>query len=257
MLKLNKIFVSALLFSLPAFSAPVYFLIDQNQTPQYVIKPVEPKCPKMRDYISCRRTAQAEALAYALADTIGLSHLTPETHLAVIPFGSVEKLCSIQEYLHKIENLRDLAEEWLKAGLEDNELLGLIDPSNFEELFLFILLCYDTDAHANNIYARKNEAGIYHLIKLDNGLTFPDKNKQLFNALYLLPQARNKFSERMIEKIETLPMERLEENFAQFEMQDAFPAFKKRVEILKQFKDHSMREIDIHFRKLENANYSF
>lgn len=241
---LKKLFVS-LLFSLSLTASPIYFWKDK------VIKPVEPDCINHRAYIPCSRTAQAEALAYAIAQILGLGHLTPETHLALIPIDGVEKLCSVQQYLPNIENLRDLAVEWLKADLSDATLLTLIDPTDFEDLFLLILLFYDTDAHANNIYARKDDSGIYHLIKLDNGLTFPDKNRQLFNALYLLPQARKKFSPQAIERIQTLPMEKLAEKFIEFEMQDAYGAFVERVENLKQLTDYSMREIDIHFRKLE------
>jgi hypothetical protein len=252
----SKLLVSFLSFSLSINAAPIYFLVDQDQTPQYVIKPAEPNCLKLREHIPCQRTAQAEALAFALANTLGLAHLTPETYLAVIPFGSSEKLCSVQQYIPNMENLRELAQEWLDADISDEELIQFIDPISFQEQFLFILLLYDTDAHANNIYAIRDDNGVYFLIKIDNGLSFPNKNRQLFNSLYLLPQSRSPFSERIVELIQTLPMEKLKEQFDHFEMQNSYPAFEERVAILQALtkeNHYTMREIDLIFRKLEKG----
>jgi len=250
----SKLLTSVLCFSLSAFAAPVYFLVDQDQSPQYVIKPAEPNCQKVREYIPCQLSAQAEALAFALAETLGLGHLTPETYLAVIPFGNSEKLCSVQQYIPDMENLRELAQEWLEADFQDEELLKFIDPTSFEEQFLFILLLYDTDAHANNLYALRDHKEIYHLIKIDNGLSFPTKNRQLFNALYLLPQAKAPFSERIVQLIQTLPMEQLKELFDQYQMGNSYPAFEERVAILQELtkeSEYSMRSIDLTFRLLE------
>jgi hypothetical protein len=241
MLMLNKIFISlSLLLKAPEGSA--YFLLDQDQIPRYVVKFEETSTP----------TAHAEALASSLAQLIGLGHLTPETHLTHIQ----ERVCSIQPYLSDIENLRKLAEGWLEQGITNEQLLSLIDQTDFEDLFLLILLYYDTDAHANNIFARKDEAGVYHLIKLDNGLTFPNKNRKLFNSLYLLPHARKKFSQHSIQIIETLPMDKIEELFIQFEMEEALEAFVERVEILEKLKNHTMAEIALYFRNRELTSSS-
>lgn len=237
----KKLFVSALLFSITAFAAPVYFLVDQTQTPHYVIKPSD-NGP----------TANAEALAYALAETLGLPHLTPETSLALIPFGMTQKLCSVQRYIPDMENLCELAQEWLNAGLTDEELLPLIDHSSFEELYLFILLLYDTDAHANNICALKDSSGVYHLIKIDNGLSFPEKNRGLFNALYLLPHSKKKFSSALLHLIENLPMDLLEEKFIELGMENSFSAFVERTALLKKLApSHTMGQIDFIFYQEE------
>lgn len=234
----------------PKGTGATYFLLDQTQTPKFVIKPIDERARNTH-------SAQAEALSYAIANLLHLGHLTPETHLGIITHDNREKLCSIQIYLPNLENLRDLAENWLSQNISDDELAKLIDQSDFEDLFLLILLFYDTDAHANNIYARKDQSGIYHLIKFDNGLTFPDKNRRLFNSLYLLPNAKRKFSAPALERIQTLPMEKLIEQFIHFEMEDALSAFLQRVEILKKIsKDYSMREIDIHFRKIASTSSS-
>lgn len=235
---LNKIFVSlCLLVKAPEGSGPTYFFLDQDQIPRYVVKFEQESRP----------TAHAEALASSLAQLLGLGHLTPETHLTHIQ----EKVCSVQPYLSDIESLRKLAEGWLEQGVTDEQLLSLIDQTDFENLFLLILLYYDTDAHSNNIFARKDSAGIYHLIKLDNGLTFPKQNRQLRHSLYLLPHARKKFSEQAIQRIETLPMDKIREQFIRFEMEEAIEAFEERVEILKKLKHHSMAEIARYFHKRE------
>lgn len=274
--KFYPIFQTGTLVAAEHGSGSTYFLLDDNQIPQFVIKPFDedvlclnnPKhlgspynnlAFRLRAHIPLYRTAQAEALASAFAEILGLEHLTPKVHLAVLKHSqffdnekrAVEKLCSIRPYLTGIENLRLLAEEWLQQNLSEEEILNLIDQTDFENLFLLIWLFYDTDAHAGNFFAKRDAAGVYHLIKLDNGLTFPDKNSDLFNALYLLPQAKRPLSKQAIERIQTLPFSALAMQFTVFEMEDALEAFLERVELLKALtseKTYTLQEIDIQLR---------
>lgn len=229
-----------------------YFLLDQNRDPKYVIKPNDERIVQVKAHIPLFRTAQAEALSSAFASILGMNRLTPETHLAKISL-SEEKLCSVQVYVSDVQTLFQIANEWLKQNVSDEQLLTLIDQTDLEDLFLLIWLLYDTDAHARNIYAKKDASGIYHLIKFDNGLTFPDKNGGLFNALALLPQAKNQLSARIINQIQNLPVEKLTKQILFFEMEDALKAFLERVKTLQELvkTPYSFREINSHLCRLE------
>lgn len=263
-----------------------YFLFDSEGHPRYVIKPFDEDILclnnrkqfaspynnlafRARDAIPLYRCAQAEALSYAVASLLHLSHLTPSTHLAVVSHPQFfdigdfleqetkidrEKFCSIQTYLSDIENLSTLVEEWLEKDTSEEEILSAIDQEDFENLILLIWLFYDNDAHAGNLYAKKDAKGVYHLLKIDNGLTFPNKNSHLVNALHFLPHANNPLSEKACHLIQNLPLEAITEKIALFEMEEALDAFYERVDALKkltQEKKYPIRELDFKLKALE------
>lgn len=257
-----------------------YFLYDKENMPCYVIKPVDEEVfclnnPKsyaspyfnaayrVRDHVPLYRTAQTAALAYEFAAILGFGHLTPKTEVGIVSsdqfyslgkhVGVQEKLCSVQDYVPLKDSLYILADKWVKEEAPDEIITTLIDTEDFENLSLFIWLIYDTDAHAKNIYALKNDAGIYRLIKIDNGLAFPNKNSGLLNALYFLPHAKKTPSKRLRTLIENLPIEDLVRAIRYYEMDGALPAFYQRVQLLQNVikgENLSFREIEQSLRTL-------
>ncbi|NGX59080.1 MAG: hypothetical protein KR126chlam3_00224 [Chlamydiae bacterium] len=245
---------------------------------KHFASPYNNRAFRVRAEIPLYRTVQAEALSFAVAHLLGLENQTPPTHLAIISHESFfditdnlkeeeksqylskmglpqrEKLCSVQTYLAETKNLYDLVEDCLNNNLTDKDILPLIDHASFENLCLLIWLLYDTDAHAGNLYVKKSPQGIYHLLKIDNGLTFPNANSHLLNALYFFPHAKSPLSKRMCTIIENLPIEEIIEKIHLYEMDDALDAFLQRVEILQTLaKDtnYSLREIDMRLHALE------
>ena len=273
-----------------------YFLLDQEGNTLYVVKPLDEdifclnnnkqfhspfnnRAYRVRKDIPLYRSVNAEVLSYALAKALGLDHLTPTTHLAVIhhkaffditdpiplssPFceqvgkADKEKFCSVQTYQQGAQTVYSLVEKWIEQGSTTDEILAALDSTNFEELILLIWLLFDTDAHAGNLYIKTDEVGKNFLFKIDNGLTFPDKNSHLVNALYFFPQAEYSFSQRLKKKIETLPIDTLKELFTLYEMESAQEAFLERVQVLQELvKDskYSLREIDLRLHALELPN---
>lgn len=261
-----------------------YILYDANQKPLYVVKPFDEdilclnnrkssaspyndRIIRVRSHIPLYRGAQTEVLAYNIAKLLHLEYLLPETHLAVFfheaffdienhayKYEFQEKLCSVQSYLTDCQNMDLLIKEWVKGGVTDQGILELIDREDFENLTLLIWLLYDTDAHMGNIYAHKDEKGIYHLRKIDNGLCFPIKNSQLLNTLYFFPHAKEKLSERICTFISQLPIQEMESRILFFEMEDTLFAFRQRVALLQECAKEgklTIRQIDKRLRTLK------
>lgn len=275
-------------------SGGAYYLYDETETPRFVIKPFDEdilclnnrkslaspynnQAFRVRDYIPLYRTAQAEMLSYSTASLLGFNNLTPPTHLSIITHPTFfdvtdqldtpsslkekmapadrEKLCTVHTYLPNLQNLYQLVEEWLDKNLSEQEISAMMDLEDFENLVIFIWLLFDTDAHAGNLYVKKDEKGMYHLVKIDNGLTFPNRNSHLLNALYFFPQAKQPLSERACDLIQTLPIEKIIEKFHFFEMEPALDAFHERVEILQQLVKNphrTIQEIDTRLHALES-----
>ena len=275
-----------------------YFLKDSEGAPRYVIKPFDEdilclnnrkhfaspynnRAFRVRVDIPLYRTAQAEALSYAIAKLLKLDRLIPATHLAIFTHPSFydfgeklkpadqanlyalvgapdrEKLCSVQKYVPDIEDLYHLVELWLEEGLSEQEILEQIPMDDFEDLVLLIWLLYDTDAHAGNLYVQKMKQGPYRLIKIDNGLTFPEKNSYLQNALYFFPHANRPLSARALHWLRNIPIEKITELIRFYELDKTLDAFYERVEILQKLADKSsytMREIHVRMRALALPN---
>lgn len=271
-----------------------YFLCNESGDPIYVVKPIDEdilclnnrkhfaspyndKTFRVRDGIPLYRSAQAEALAYIFAMHLKFEHLTPTTYLAVLKhdaffdltdnveesskelkeeMGQVdrEKLCSVQTYIPNIINLYDFVEKCIKENLSDKQVHNLIDTESFENLSLLIWLLFDTDAHAGNLYMRKQEGKKYTLLKIDNGLTFPNTNKHLLNALYFFPHAKLPPSKRLCNIIQNLPIKEMLESMHLYEMDEAKKAFLERVEVLQKLTQdptYTLRDIDTRLHALE------
>ena len=249
-----------------------YFLCDPQEIPFFVIKPFDEDIfclnnPKkygspfnnafirVRENIPLYRSAQAEALSYEIALLMGFGYLTPETHLAILnskdffnisdgfaenPPLKKEKLCSVQRFYPDLLFLKDLIQIWKANDCLNNEiLLKEFNYEDYENLFLLICLFYDTDAHPENVCVSQDENGQYHLFKIDNGLTFPETNKHLFNCLKFFPQAQFPLSERIKEIIKELPVEQMKEKILYYEMENTLDAFLERISSLQNLCEHS------------------
>jgi len=265
-----------------------YFLKNALGTPEYVIKPIDEdvlclnnrkqfgspfnnRAFRVRDHIPLYRTAQAEALSFAISKLLGFEKLIPPTHLAIVSHEAFfdiadhletkqpivrEKLCSVQTYLSDVQNLLPFVQNCLEEEFSEAEILNLVDLENFENLCLLIWILFDTDAHAGNLYVKQNEQGIFQLLKIDNGLTFPDKNAQLLNALYYFPHAKLPLSARIRHKIATLPSDQICQLIHLYELDGAIDAFLERTEVLQTLAknpENTFRDIDLRLHALSYA----
>lgn len=237
---------------------------------------------RTRPRIPLYRSHQTDILASRVAEIIGMQEVTPTTSLSIVrsqDFYDIsdsicaedrslflkttgepdrEKLCSLQEYFPHEQDLRGLSDEWLDLHVTEWEIARAIDQTSFEEVTFFIWLLYDNDAHGGNILVYiKNHTQegkpIYGLKKIDNGLSFPEKNDSLVNLLAFLPNAHRPLSERMQERIRTLPIQQLIDEIKNFDLHSTIPAFLERVETLQELATRNLTiyEIDLRLSALE------
>lgn len=141
-----------------------------------------------------------------------------------------------------------------------NEPGILLDQSQYEDLVTLIWLTYDTDAHLGNILGYKmdtNEDGkpIYGLKKIDNGLTFPTKNRYLRNPIIYFSNAEKPLSEEGRKKIQAMDATQLTAILKSYDLDIAVPAFEERLQILKSLvekPDITLKEIDRQMETIEN-----
>lgn len=270
-----------------------YFLLNQAGEPCFVVKPIDEDILclnnhklfaspfndngfRVRTYIPLYRSAQAETVSYVAAREMGLSHLTPKTVISIISNENFydlsdslegaereefiknaggpdkEKLCSIQEYIPDMSALYALCQKWA-AG----QITAAIHQDDFEDMMILIWLFYDTDAHGGNIYVRLDSDSIYRLKKLDNGLTFPEKNSYLRNDLSSLEDSNKVFTDRARLIIKNIYINKIAETLDSYEMQDSIDPFLKRIEILQELNQRapiSINEMNLRLRALELPN---
>jgi hypothetical protein len=170
-----------------------------------------------------------------------------------------EKLCSIQEFIPNMTALFALIQDWIDEKLSDEEVLQSINQNDFEDAMIFIWLIFDNDAHAENIYIpleseRESEVKVYHLMKIDNGLSFPLKNSDLYNSLAFFPNAELCLSSRAKQCIRDISVVEIVELMKLFELEEAIDAFLERAQILKELarrENITFSEIDLRLCALE------
>lgn len=218
--------------------------------PKHHASPFNERAFRLRTHIPLYRTAQTEALAYEVACALGLKEMTPETHLALIShpafYGNErEKFCSVQRYIPDSTSL-------LEAGVPPQ-----MTPAIFEDLMLFIWCIYDTDGHAGNFTISRSSADALQLMKIDNGLSFPDENANLFNVLVFLPYAALPLSTNGQEKLQNIPVKQIVERMHFYGMDSAIPAFQERIAHLQKLSkqiDLSLAEVEIQLRIINNKS---
>ena len=280
-----------------------YFLINNQEVPNYVIKPVDEDIfclnnrkelgstfnddrHRVRNNIPLYRSAQTDAFCWEMASLAGLEGTTPKTVMGIInqahfydftnwldsndqnlfisQSGSpdLEKLCSIQEFITDSQDLFQLLHDFYHEGLSDDEIASRFDQKDFEMVCLFLWLSYDNDAHGGNFltFVKKiDDQGkkIYGIKKIDNGLSFPEKNTQYTNILTWMPNALFGMSTELKQKISNLPIKQILNVMNNHELFNCQEAFIERVAILKELSQRekiSLGEIDLRLSFLSRAN---
>lgn len=218
---------------------------------------------RVREDIALYHSPQTDALCSEIASLAGIEEATPKTIMAIlnneqfydfttrIPelerqswilatgFPDPEKLCSVQEFIPNAVSFAELLHEFYAQGLSDEEIAAHFDQQDFEQVCLLLWLSYDNDAHSDNflVYVKsRDESGkkIYGIKKIDNGLSFPEKNTNYSNILTWAPNARFPISDSLKQKICQLPLQRMLQKMEDYELTCAKEAFLERVDILQQ-----------------------
>ncbi|MGE3533693.1 MAG: hypothetical protein AB7H48_02565 [Parachlamydiales bacterium] len=214
----------------------------------------------VRDGIPLYRSAQTDAFCSTLATLCGIGSITPKTVMHLISsenyydissllqgeeqekffsltgFPDREKLCSVQEFVQDSDDLYEILHE---LSQKNADFLEAFDQKDIEEASLFTWLTGDTDAHAGNFraYVKSVDAHgkpIYGLKKIDNGLSFAEKNDGLYSMLQYLPNAERPLSKETIEKIRSIPMEQILRKMDDYQLGNTKAAFIERVSVVQQ-----------------------
>jgi hypothetical protein len=263
--------------------ASTYFLHDAKEIIRFVVKPVDEdmlclnnrKCYaspynekdfRVREGIPLYRSAQTNALAWEVAKLCGLASITLKTNLVIVKsdaFHSLEqtdiqeKLCCVQEYIPETTKLFEIMHLGVQKGLTDREFIELIEIGDFEKALLFVWLTYDNDAHGANFLTYVKPNGKLGLKKIDNDLSFPEKNKHFINALAYLPHAERQLSNSLKDLIAGIPLEPILNAMRFYEMSACEEAFKERLatlQCLARRDDLTMADIDLRLSLLDRPN---
>ena len=192
---------------------------------------------RARDDIPLYRSAQTDLVCYEVAKLVGIEGITPkadihiltssvfydissayqaDTHPLKDKVGTAdnEKLCSVQEYIPDTFPMSHQIYQWLSQGYHPARMLGLLDPGDFEDTNLLVWMTYDTDAHPGNFLLSKKpcEPGgtpLFHIKKIDNSLSFPEKHSQFMNFLMFLDVEKKPLSAALRDKIRVVPIEQI------------------------------------------------
>lgn len=253
-----------------------YLLCDEMGMPRFIVKPVDEEILclnnekaygnplnkfRARPAIPLYHSAQTSAVVYESAKLLGLSSITPKSVIDVISSDifydisapacgaepvAKEKLCSVQEYIRGSEEFPTWYRTWLEKGLSHEQIGCFMDQEDFENIQILIWLMYDNDAHPANIRVLKQGEQSVHLVKIDNALSFPEKNIGLLNPLSLFPRSREKLSNKGKAAIAALPISELVDLLHHYEMDYAAAAFLERATVLQNLakQDLSLDEIN-------------
>ena len=217
--------------------------------PKDLAMPFNDEEHRVRDYIPLYEQAQREVLASRVAEIVGLGHITPHVDMVIVENEEFhgtdkEKLCSAQDYIKDSKGLR----EWQREKC--NETLDLQD---FEDINVLMWLIHNTDGHFSNFLVHDKGNDVFGLNEIDNGLTFPEQNKQFYNALSLMREAQNALTDNSKALIMGLPVEDIVEQMESLKLEKCIDAFKERVEILQdlcQREDITIEDINIRMQLL-------
>lgn len=261
--RLRTLLQEGLVYRIQDGDGGAYIVKDGTGKAHFVIKPTDEDIyclnnPKnyhssslkirARKNIPLYQSAQREAFCYELATLLGLEAITPKTYLSTLylpefflfsPNGSLEKLCSVQEYIQDGMPLRNLLQNLFSSHIKDEDLGPYFEGEDFALISLFTWLTLDNDAHAGNIlaYPKKqisNSFTVYGLKKIDNSLSFPEKNTDFFHFLMHFPHATAPLCSSIREKILHLPLVLLEKSLERFDLAPSLPAFRERVHVLQE-----------------------
>jgi len=230
----------------------------------------------IRSNMPLYQSSMRETLAYEIACKIDVANVAPRTALAILECGAFndqidyvapeervqydrligsskrEKLCSVQEFISNSKTLFEGLQDLQMAGLSDNEIEARFDQKNFEDANILLWTTYDTDGHLNNflVYPKSTDAIGHEILgikKIDNGLTFPEKNEEQRNNLRYLPNADRCLSAEARDKIAAISIEDLCKQLSQFGLTGSIDALRQRIAVLKELAQQqnlTLREID-------------
>lgn len=230
------------------------------------------------------RIAMREVAAYRLAQKMGIGSIVPKTELSIIEspafhdfFEGIsieerkryldicgspdkEKLCSVQEFVPNSKSLLEALQDLQMAKLTNEEIAERFDQKDFEEANILIWTTYDTDAHSGNILVYPKGVDslgneILGLRKIDNGLSFPDKNESLRNSLIHMPNATLELSLSAKAKILAIDVDSLVSELEQLGLESAGKALRTRISLLKELaqQEHmTIKEINTELSKIGN-----
>lgn len=228
---------------------------------------------RLRPYIPPYTSAFNEVLSYETARIAGIENSVPHTHLEILTHPSFndisdkidpklepwnilkkdvdrEKICSVQEFVPDAISLSSLVKKWLSEGATDEEILNSIDMASYEDALILTWLTFDNDAHSANFLAypllHSENKPLFGLKKIDNSLTFPEHNRDMFNFLLALPHAKMPLSERAKKIIAEISIQEISDALCSLQRKDAAPAFLKRIEELKTQSQSSATIEEIH-----------
>jgi hypothetical protein len=202
---------------------------------------------RVRDDIPLYRSAQTDVACYIVARHLELTHITPKTMMCLVDSdmfydltsrlsiserqafinltgsADTQKLCSVQEFVPDSEMMINKIYEWLSTGMTEDEMDALICPQDFEDANLFLWTTLDTDGHPGNFlfYPKgHNDCGreIFGIKKIDNGLSFPEKNTQFTNFLMYFGLAKRPLSDSIKQKIINFPLEQIVSDLSELEL---------------------------------------
>jgi hypothetical protein len=241
---------------------------------------------RVKDEIPLYRSAQTDAFCWEIARAAKLEGATPKAVMGImhseqfydftrwVPkeeeeeflsrtgFPDKEKLCSIQEFIPESQDLSEWLHGCYAEHLSDEEISLRLDRSDVEQVFLLLWLSYDNDANGGNFctYVKRiDETGrkIYGLKKIDNGLSFPEKNTRYTNLLTWSPHALFPISESLRQKILNLPIDAMMQLMDDYELSACKTAALERIgilQILAQREGITAGEIDLRLRFLSKEN---
>lgn len=231
----------------------------------------------IRNNIPLYHSSMREYLAYQTAVIIGAPNIVPRTILAILeseqfsdlkesvswkelsrytkecPLSDKEKLCSVQEFIPNTRSLFEALQGLQEIQLSDEEIRDRFDSMDVEEANILMWATYDTDGHTGNflVYSKGIDSignEILGLKKIDSGLAFPEKNKQLTNGLSSLPFAKNPLSAEGLKKIQAIDVDLITEKLRNFGLEGSVTAFKERILFLKKISEKpgiTLKEINL------------
>jgi hypothetical protein len=202
---------------------------------------------RVRDDIPLYRSAQTDAACYVVAKHLDLTHITPKTMMCLVDsnmfydltsclsssdrqafinltgLADTQKLCSVQEFVPDSSMMMSKIYEWLHTGMSEEEMDSQICPHDFEDANLFLWTTLDTDGHPGNflLYPKSHIDGgkeIFGIKKIDNGLSFPEKNTQFTNFLMYFGLAKRPLSDSIKQKIINFPLEQIVSDLSELEL---------------------------------------
>ncbi len=241
-----------------------YFLIDQDGTTQFIIKPMDEGIHSLNnpkglrifstdvrviDSIPPYRTAEADMMAHLLMIEAGIPEVTPEVVIMMLdldgfydisqdydvdPPADLKKLCSVQKFIPGAFSLFEFLHELQEKGLSDLEIAEQFDQDNYEMVMLFMWLIYETDGHMGNFLVIPQSDGRFKIMKIDNSLSFPDKHTEYRNSLRYLDNSKQPLSDKAKRIIANIPTHKIIDHFTVLNMDYAISPFMKRVALLRE-----------------------